>query len=98
MKKLTIKDLYQNTNQYHQKEITISGWVRTIRDSKTFGFIELNDGSFFRNVQVVFDTSLANFEDICKLTLSSSIEVTGTLVETPEAKQPFEIKATKINI
>ena len=98
MEKLTIKDLYQNTDQFDQKKITISGWVRTIRDSKTFGFIELNDGSFFRNVQIVFDTNLTNFDDVCKLTLSSSIEVTGTFVKTPEAKQPFEIKATEIMI
>ena len=98
MKKLTCKDLYRNLSNYANKEITLSGWVKTVRDSKTFGFIELNDGSFFKNVQIVFDDSLQNFEDICKLTIISSITVTGNVIETKEAKQPFEIKATNINI
>lgn len=98
MNKLTIKDLYKNTNQYTTKEITIEGWIKTLRDSKTFGFIELNDGSFFKNLQIVFDTNLSNFDDLCKLTISSSLKVTGTFVETKGAKQPFELHATKITI
>ena len=96
MKKLVIKDLYKNTNEYKDKEITLEGWVRTIRDSKTFGFIELNDGSFFKNVQIVFSDTLDNFAEIAKLSISSSIKVTGTFVITENAKQPFEIQATKI--
>jgi len=98
MEKLVIKDLYRNTEKYIGKEITLNGWVRTVRDSKNFGFIELNDGSFFKNVQIVFSDKLENFNDICKLTISSSIEVTGTLVKTENAKQPFEIQATNIKI
>ena len=98
MKKLVIKDLYKNTNEYKDKEITLEGWVRTIRDSKTFGFIELNDGSFFKNVQIVFSNKLDNFAEIAKLSISSSIKVTGTFVITENAKQPFEIQATKIEI
>ena len=98
MDKLTIKDLYRNTDNYISKDITLEGWVRTLRDSKTFGFIELNDGSFFKNVQVVFDNALSNFDAICKLSISSSIKVTGTFVKTEGAKQPFEIKATNIEI
>ena len=98
MKKLVIKDLYKNTNEYKDKEITLEGWVRTIRDSKTFGFIELNDGSFFKNVQIVFSDKLDNFAEIAKLSISSSIKVTGTFVMTENAKQPFEIQATKIEI
>ena len=98
MKKLVIKDLYKNTNEYKDKEITLEGWVRTIRDSKTFGFIELNDGSFFKNVQIVFSDRLDNFAEITKLSISSSIKVTGTFVITENAKQPFEIQATKIEI
>ena len=98
MKKLVIKDLYKNTNEYKDKEITLEGWVRTIRDSKTFGFIELNDGSFFKNVQIVFSDTLDNFAEIAKLSISSSIKVTGTFVITENAKQPFEIQATKIEI
>lgn len=93
-----IKDLFTNTEKYAGKQVSIGGWVRTVRDSKTFGFLELNDGSYFKNVQVIFDNALENFDSICKLTISSSIEVTGTLVLTPDAKQPFEIKATSIVI
>ena len=98
MKKLVIKDLYKHTNEYKDKEITLEGWVKTIRDSKTFGFIELNDGSFFKNVQVVFSDKLDNFAKIAKLSISSSIKVTGTFIITENAKQPFEIQATKIEI
>ena len=98
MNNVVIRELYRNSENYFSKEVKVSGWVRTVRDSKTFGFIELNDGSFFKNLQIVFDDTLANFEDICKLTISSSIEVTGTVVKTENAKQPFEIKATGVNI
>ena len=98
MEKLVIKDLYRDTDQYINKEIILEGWVRTVRDSKNFGFIEINDGSFFKNVQIVFSNELSNFDAICKLTISSSIKVTGILVKTENAKQPFEIQATKIEI
>ena len=98
MKKLVVKDLYKNTNEYKDKEITLEGWVKTIRDSKTFGFIELNDGSFFKNVQIVFSDKLDNFAEIAKLSISSSIKVTGTFVITENAKQPFEIQASKVEI
>ncbi len=98
MENTLVKDLYRNTKNYINKEVQVSGWVRTVRDSKTFGFIELNDGSFYSNVQIVFDDTLKNFTDICKLTISSSIIVTGTVVETENAKQPFEIKASNVNI
>ena len=95
---VTIKDLYTDIDKFNGKEISIEGWVKTIRDSKTFGFIELNDGSFFKNVQVVFENTLDNFDEICKFTLSSSIKVTGKVVKTENAKQPFEIKATNISL
>ena len=98
MKSVLVKDLYRHTEDFSDKKVTLQGWVRTVRDSKTFGFIELNDGSFFKNVQIVFNDTLDNFEDICKMTISSSIEVTGTLVVTENAKQPFEIQAEKVNI
>ncbi len=98
MKNTLVKDLYRNTDNYVEKEVQISGWVKTVRDSKTFGFIELNDGSFFKNVQIVFDDKLSNFAEICKLSISSSIIVTGTVVKTENAKQPFEIKASSIEI
>ena len=98
MKDITVRKLYKETNNFADKDIIIEGWVKTLRDSKTFGFIELNDGTFFKNVQVVFNDSLSNFEDVKKLTLSSSIKVSGKLVLTPESKQPFEIHATNIEI
>ena len=95
---ILVKDLYHQTENYVNKDIQISGWVRTIRDSKNFGFIEINDGSFFSNVQVVFDDNISNFEDVKKLTISSSIIVNGKLVKTENAKQPFEIQAKEIRI
>ena len=96
MKKITVKNLYQEKDQYKDKEITIEGWVKTLRDSKTFGFIELNDGTFFKNVQIVFNDKLENFEEVKKITISSSIKVTGKFILTENAKQPFEIQATNI--
>jgi len=96
--KVDNRKLFKNTKDYAGKEVEISGWIKTMRDSKTFGFIELNDGSFFKNVQVVFDDTLKNFDEICKYTLSTSITVVGKVVETPESKQPFEIKAKSIKL
>lgn len=96
MENILVKKLFRETSNFISKEVKVSGWVRTVRDSKTFGFIELNDGSFFKNLQIVFDESIPNFKDICKLSLSSSITVVGDLVETPNSKQPFEIKAKEI--
>lgn len=98
MTNLNLKSLFKNTSDFENKEIVLEGWVKTVRDSKTFGFIELNDGSFFKNVQIVFTDKLSNFSEIVKLTISSSIKVTGTLVITENAKQPFEIQANEIEI
>ena len=98
MEKLTIREIYRNSSNYIGNKVTIEGWTKTVRDSKTFGFLELNDGSFFKNIQVVFDDKLSNFNDISKLSISSSVKVIGTLVKTDGAKQPFEIKADSIEI
>lgn len=98
MEKLVIKSLYRDTEKYVNQIVTIEAWVRTVRDSKTFGFMEINDGSFFKTVQVVFTDKLANFAELCKLTISSAVKVTGTLVKTENAKQPFEIQANEIVI
>lgn len=98
MEKVTIKDLYRNTENYIDKTVEVAGWVKTVRDSKAFGFIELNDGSFFNNLQIVFNDKLANFEEVRKLTISSSIIVNGTVVKTENAKQPFEIHADSVEI
>lgn len=98
MEKVTIKDLYRNTENYIDKTVEVAGWVRTVRDSKAFGFIELNDGYFFNNLQIVFNDKLANFEEVRKLTISSSIIVNGKVVKTENAKQPFEIHADSVEI
>ncbi len=98
MEKVSIKDLYHNLENYIDKTVEVSGWIKTLRDSKTFGFIELNDGSFFNNLQIVFNDSLNNFNEICKLTISSSIIVTGKVVKTEGTKQPFEIHADNVEI
>ena len=97
-KTILVREINKNTKKYINKDIVVSGWVRTLRSSKNFGFIEMNDGSFFKNIQIVFDTSLDNYNDITKLSISSSIKVEGKLVETEGAKQPFEIHAAKIEI
>ena len=99
MERVEIKKLYRNTKEYAGKNVKVFGWIRNIRDSKVFGFIELNDGSFFKSVQVVFEENVvSNFADVAKLNIGSSIFVEGTLVEIPDAKQPFEIKAKTIEI
>ena len=90
------KSLYRDTDKYAGQTVQVSGWIRNLRDSKAFGFIELNDGSFFKSVQIVFDTELDNFKEIAKLPLSSSVKVEGKVIATPGAKQPFEIKAEKL--
>ncbi len=94
MKTTDTRDMFKSPENY--KEVRIEGWIRTIRDSKNFGFIELNDGTFQKNVQVVFENDLSNFEEVRKYSTGSAITVTGDLLLTPEAKQPFEIKASKI--
>ncbi|MGL4522323.1 MAG: asparagine--tRNA ligase [Bacilli bacterium] len=93
-----VKSLYRDTESYIDKEVTITGWIRTLRASNTFGFIEVNDGTFFKTIQVVFESGLSNFKEVSKLPISASIAVTGKLVATPEAKQPFEIQASSISI
>lgn len=96
--KSVVKDIYRNTENYVGKTITIGGWVKTLRASKTFGFIEINDGSFFKNIQVVFEESLSNFDEIEKLGVGTSLNITGELVLTPGNKQPFELKAKEISV
>ncbi len=94
---ILVKSLYRNTSEYSDKKVKVSGWIRTLRASNAFGFIEVNDGSFFKNIQVVFDSEkIANYKEIAKLPISSSISIIGTLVETPDSKQPFEIQAEEI--
>lgn len=94
-KDVLIKDLYRNLDKYIDKEISVSGWVRTLRDSKNFGFIEINDGSFFKNIQIVFDNTLENFTEICKLSISSSLTVIGKVVETMVQNNLLNLKQVK---
>jgi asparaginyl-tRNA synthetase len=98
MELLTIRELYREKEQYIGKKITVGGWVRSIRDSKTFGFIVLNDGTFFETLQIVYSDKLDNFSEISKLNVGSAIVIEGVLVATPEAKQPFEIQAEDIMV
>lgn len=99
MQDIRIKELFRNTNDYADKEITVRGWIRTNRGSNKFGFVELNDGSFFKSLQVVYEADkIDNFQEISKAPIASALKVTGTLVLTPEAKQPFELKAGSIEI
>ena len=94
----TVRELYHDRASYVGKEITVGGWVRSNRDSKTFGFIVLHDGTFFETLQIVYSDQLENFADICKMNVGAAVIVTGTLVETPNAKQPFEIQASKVEL
>lgn len=99
MQRTQIKEIFRNSKEYIGKEVSVCGWIRQIRDSKKLGFIELNDGSFFKCIQVIFEEDkISNFKDVAKLSISSSILVKGDLIETPEGKQPFEIHAKEIEI
>ena len=98
MKFTTVRELYRNSDAYIGKEVKVGGWVRSIRDSKTFGFIVLHDGTFFETLQIVYSDKLENFAQIGKQNSGAAIIVTGTLVATPNAKQPFEIQASSVEI
>lgn len=96
---VSVKALFTDLPAFDGKTVTVKGWARTIRDSKAFGFIELNDGSFFKNVQVVFEReNINNYDEIAKQNVGAALIVTGRVVATPEAKQPLEIKAEKIEV
>lgn len=98
MQRTHIKQVFRASDRFGGKTITVAGWIRNLRVSKTFGFIELNDGSFFKNMQVVFEEGLKNFDEISHLNIGASVSVTGELVLTPNAKQPFELKAVSIAV
>ena len=94
-----VKKLFRTPEEFADKTITISGWIRTIRVSKNFGFVELNDGSFFKNLQIIIEADkLSNFTEVSKLNVGASITATGVLVMTPDAQQPFELKADDVII
>ena len=93
---VSIRDIFRNREEYLNKEISVGGWVRSNRDSKSFGFVIINDGTFFEPLQVVYHDTMENFAAIAKINVGAALIVKGTLVPTPEAKQPFEIQATEI--
>lgn len=95
---LEIKQIFRTPEAYLEQEVTVAGWVRNIRASKKFGFIELNDGSFFQNLQIVFEEDLPNFSDLCKLGISTALVVKGILVASPGSGQSFELKAAEITV
>ena len=98
MELITVRELFKNTSAYAGKEVEVGGWVRSIRASKQFGFIVLNDGTYFTPVQVVYHDTMENFQEISKTNVGAALIVKGTLVETPDAKQPFEIQATEVTV
>ena len=95
---VNIKELFKNRDEYIGKDIEVAGWIRSIRDSKTFGFIVLSDGTYFDTLQIVYADKLDNFNEICKLNVGAAVIVKGKLVATPDAKQPFEIQADNVYI
>ena len=92
----TVKELFSDREKYLDKEVQVGGWIRSIRDSKAFGFIVLNDGTCFDTLQIVYHDTMENFAEVSKLNVGAAIIVKGTLVATPEAKQPFEIQADQV--
>ena len=98
MELINIRDLFRDKEKYLGNKVTVGGWVRSVRDSKTFGFIVVNDGTFFEPLQVVYHDTMENFAQISKLNVGAAIIVTGTLIATPDAKQPFEIQADSIEV
>ena len=95
---ITVKELYLDTAKYADQEVTVAGWLRSNRGSKAFGFLVLSDGSCFQTLQIVYHDTMENFKEISKLNVGAAVIVKGTLVETPEAKQPFEIQASEVTV
>lgn len=99
MLNVEVKSLFRNLSEYDGKTVKVSGWIRTVRDSKSFGFIELNDGTFFKNMQIVFDADkISNYKEVASLNVGASITATGKIIATPDLKQPFEMQAEEIFI
>ena len=98
MKLTTVRELFADPAAYLSREITLGGWIRTVRDSKNFGFIELNDGSCFKNLQLVLDASMDGYETAIHYNVGAAIIVTGTLVESPGAKQPYELRVSSVTL
>ena len=95
MELVTVRELFKNREQYLDKKVTVGGWIRSIRDSKTFGFIVVNDGSYFEPLQVVYHDKMENFDEISRQNVGAAIIVTGTLVATPQANSRLRFRQTK---
>ena len=93
---ISVRELFKNTSAYADKEITVGGWVRANRKSKQFGFISLNDGTYFTPVQVVYTDAMENFQEIAKVNIGAALIISGKLLLTPDAPQPFEIQAASV--
>lgn len=98
MKLTTVREIYKNHESFLEQEVTIGGWVRSNRDSKSFGFLSISDGSYFEQIQVVYHDAMKNFAEIAKTNIGAALIVSGKLVATPNAKQPFEIQANDIQV
>ncbi len=98
MKLVEIKELFENREEYFDKEVTVGGWIRSNRDSKTFGFLVISDGTCFQTLQIVYGEGVSSFSEIAKLNVGTAVIVTGILASTPEAKQPFEIQAKSVKV
>ena len=98
MELISVRELYKNTAKYADQSIEIGGWVRNRRPSKQFGFIMLNDGTYFNPVQIVYNDTIENFQEISKINIGAALIIKGTVVLTPDSKQPFEIQAETVTV
>ena len=98
MELISVRELFKDTQKYADQTVTIGGWVRNRRPSKQFGFIMLNDGTYFTPVQVVYDDTISNFQEISKINIGAALIIEGTVVLTPDSKQPFEIQAKTVTV
>ncbi len=98
MELISVRELYKNTEKYAGQEIEVGGWVRNRRPSKQFGFIMLSDGTYFNPIQVVYNDTIENFQEISKINIGAALIIKGTVVLTPESKQPFELQATSVTV
>jgi len=98
MNKVEIKKLYKNTKEFINNDIVTMGWARTVRSSGNVAFVEINDGTFFKGLQIVAENSISNFSEIEKITIGSAVEIKGKLIESPAQGQAFELKAQEVKV
>ena len=98
MELISVRELFKNTEKYADQTVTVGGWVRNRRPSKQFGFIMLNDGTYFNPIQVVYTDAMENFQEISKINIGAALIIKGTVVLTPDSKQPFEIQAQEVTV